>query len=97
MRIAKQEVVHALNTSIKDLQKSIDTHCCLVASLMEEGVDERNLKPLMDLCPGYNREVKLKIAIKEAIDIIEESRKAFKSKRLESLRKKLTQVLIDMN
>lgn len=31
----------------------------------------------------------------EAIDVLEESRKAFKSKRLEILRKRLTQVLID--
>ena len=97
MNVKKQDVISALSASMKDLQQGIDTHCCLVASLMDEGVDERNLKPLMDLCPERTREVKLKNAIKEAIDVIEESRKAFKSKRLEILRKKLTQVLIDVN
>jgi hypothetical protein len=49
----------------------------------------------MDLCPRRSRELMMKTAIKEAIDVLEESRKAFKSKRLEALRKKLTQVLID--
>jgi hypothetical protein len=37
----------------------------------------------------------MKEAIKEAIDELEESRKAFKSKRLEVLRKKLTMVLMN--
>lgn len=32
---------------------------------------------------------------KEVIDVLEESRKAFKSKRLEILRKRLSQVLVD--
>jgi hypothetical protein len=50
---------------------------------------------MLDLCAGRNREARLSAAIKEAIDVIEESRKAFKSKRLEALRKKLTQVLIE--
>ncbi|MBU2552356.1 MAG: hypothetical protein KKB20_28345 [Proteobacteria bacterium] len=41
------------------------------------------------------REEILKAAIMEAIDELEESRKAFKSKRLEQLRKKLTYVLLE--
>ena len=40
-------------------------------------------------------ETSLKKAIREAIEVLEESRKAFKSKRLEALRKKLTKVLIE--
>lgn len=95
MGLDKKDMINALNTSIKELQQGIDMHCCLVASILEEQVDERNLLPLLDLCPKRSRELKLKEAIKEAIDILEESRKAFKSKKLEALRKKLTQVLID--
>jgi hypothetical protein len=95
MGAEKKELVQALSASIKELQQDIDNHCCLVASLMDDGVDERNLKPLMDLCPERKREAQLRAAIKEAVDVIEESRKAFKSKKLEVLRKKLTQVLID--
>jgi hypothetical protein len=97
MGLENQKIINALSASIKELQQGIDTHCCLVASLMKDGVDERNLKPLLELCPERTREVRLKSAIKEAIDVIEESRKAFKSKKLEALRKKLTQVLIDVN
>lgn len=41
------------------------------------------------------REKKLRAAIMEAINELEESRKSFKSKRLERLRKRLTQVLIE--
>jgi hypothetical protein len=37
----------------------------------------------------------MKAAIQEAIEVLDESRKAFKSKRLEILRKRLTQVLAE--
>jgi hypothetical protein len=95
MMVERKEVVSALNTSIKELQQGFDAHCCLVVSLMDGNVDKRNLRPMLDLCAGRNREARLRATIKEAIDVIEESRKAFKSKRLEALRKKLTQVLIE--
>lgn len=91
----KQEIINALGASIKELQQGIDMHFCLVASLKDEDVDDRNLRPLLDLCPERIKENKLRDAIKEAIEVIEESRKAFKSKQLERLRKKLTKVLID--
>jgi hypothetical protein len=95
MGIDKKDLIKALNSSIKDLQQGIDIHCGLVTAMLEGGVDERNLQPLLDLCPKRSREWLMKDAIKEAIDVLEESRKAFKSKKLEALRKKLTQVLID--
>ena len=97
MGLDKKDIINALNISVKDLRQGIDTHCCLVASILEEQMDESNLLPLLDLCPKRSRERRLEKAIKEAIDVIEESRKAFKSKRLEALRKKLTSVLIDAN
>jgi len=37
----------------------------------------------------------LKKAIQEAIEILEQTKKSFKSKKLEMLRKKLTDVLIE--
>jgi hypothetical protein len=95
MAVDKQDLVHALNVSVKELQQGIDKHCCLVAAILDGQVDERNLQPLLDLCPRRSGEPLMKAAIKEAIEVLEESRKAFKSKRLEALRKKLTQVLID--
>lgn len=95
MSLGKRDIINALNTSIKELQQGIDAHCCLIASISEEHVDGRNLLPLLDRCPKRLRELKLEKAVKEAIDVIEESRKAFKSKKLEALRKQLTSVLIE--
>jgi hypothetical protein len=90
----KAEFVTALNKSVQELQQGIDMHTCLIASMLGKDVDQRNLKTLMDGCPWKSREAHLKDAIKEAIDVLDESRKAFRSKQLEFLRKKLTQVLI---
>ena len=95
MPVDKRDLIDALHISVKELQQGIDMHCCLITSIFKGQVDERNLRPLLELCPKRSREPMLKEAIKEAIDVLEESRKAFKSKRLEALRKKLTQVLID--
>jgi hypothetical protein len=50
---------------------------------------------MVKLTPNGSREKVYKAAIEEAINVIEESRKAFKSRRLEALRKRLTKVLID--
>jgi hypothetical protein len=97
MGVDKRELIDALNTSVKALQQGIDSHCCLVSSILEGQADERTLKPLLDMCPKISRELLMRDAIKEAIDVLEESRKAFKSKRLEDLRKKLIQVLIDVD
>jgi len=92
---AKEELITALHKNVKELQQGIDMHTCLVASLLEGEVDPRHLKPLLEACPSRSGELQMREAIKEAIDVLEESRKAFKSKRLEALRKRLTQVLID--
>ena len=95
MGMNKKDIISAINTSVKELQQGIDMHCCLVRSILEGQIDDRNLKPLLDLCPKRSRELVLEKVIQEAIEELEESRKAFKSKRLEALRKKLTQTLID--
>ncbi len=97
MSLDKKEIISAINTSVKELQQGIDMHCCLVRSILEGQIDDRDLKPLLELCPKRSRELVLEKVIKEAIEELEESRKAFKSKRLEALRKKLTQTLIDTN
>jgi len=95
MNLDKKALVDAINANVSKLHQGIDMHRCLVASILDQQVDERNLRSILDLCPARPREAELKKAIKEAIDVLDESRKAFKSKRLEALRKKLTQVLID--
>jgi hypothetical protein len=77
------------------LQQGINVHTCLVASILESEGDERNLKSILEACSTPSRVFRMKEAIREAINELDESRKSFKSKRLEALRKRLTQVLID--
>lgn len=84
----------ALAESVSELQRDIDRHRCLVRFLLKGESDAFDLSPMMSL-PEQSREQRLEKAIKEAIDELEKSRKSFKSKRLEILRKKLTQTLLD--
>lgn len=88
-------LMEAIGNSVKELQQGIDMHCRFLAALLSDNMGENNLPLQPELCPLRLRAARLKEAIKEAIDELEESRKAFKSKRLERLRKKLTKVLID--
>jgi hypothetical protein len=91
----KDALAHALNSSINDLQQGIDRHCVLIRSIMADQIELQDLKPSLDVCPSKTLELTLKKAIKDAIDTLEDTRKAFKSKQLEMLRKRLTQVLVD--
>lgn len=91
----KKELIHALSASLRELQQGISTHCSLINAFVEEEMDERALQSLIERCPKRTREHRLEKALQEAIEVLEESRKAFKSKRLEALRKKLTRVLIE--
>jgi len=91
----KSELVRALHTNMKELRQGIDAHCGLVSTVLQGQLDERQLQRLLNMCPNRSRERTLEKAIKEAIDVLDESRKAFKSKRLEALRKRLTAVLVD--
>jgi len=87
----KNNLANVLNESVKELQHRLDQHSCLVAAIL----DGRDLPPRSNICPSQTREEKLRQAVQEAIEVLEQSRKSFKSRQLELLRKKLTQVLID--
>jgi len=95
MEVYSREIVRALGMSVENLRQGIDAHRRLVASILGQAVEDQDLPALLNFCPGGSREMRLEQAIKEAIEVIEESRKAFKSKKLEALRKKLTRTLID--
>lgn len=92
-----KDLIEVIDKSVDELRQGIDEHYCLVRRLLEGKISEGNARQFMKLCPQRNREMRLKEAVRDAIDVLEESRKAFKSKQLEVLRKKLTQVLIDLN
>ncbi|MFO8241030.1 MAG: hypothetical protein R6T90_08535 [Dissulfuribacterales bacterium] len=90
----KKDLVAVIHRSAEELHQKIDMQCDLVTTLLEKRAGDETIKRLA--LPAYfPNENKLKQAIMEAIDVLEESRKAFKSRKLELLRKKLTQVLIE--
>ena len=80
-------ITDTVTQQVVELHQLLDRIHCLL---------DQNL-PVLMACPAVSREQVLKEAIKEAIDELEDSRKSFKSKRLELLRKKLTQVLLDVS
>ena len=90
----KKNMINVIDKSAEELHLKIDMHCRLMTVMLEQRLGDGNLKELF-LPSCYHKESRLKEAVKETIDILEESRKAFKSKRLEALRKKLTHVLIE--
>ena len=91
----QRNLSHSLEASIKELQQSLDSHCYLINSLLQGQADRDSLQALLEQSPKRPRERRLEQAIKEAIEILEETRKSFKSKQLAALRKKLTDVLTE--
>ncbi len=90
----KRDLITVIEKSAEELHEKIDMHRYLMTTILDQKVGEGNIKQIS--LPSYSAdEGRLKEAIQEAIEVLEESRKAFKSKRLETLRKKLTQVLIE--
>jgi hypothetical protein len=90
----KEALITVFNTSVKELQQGIAQHSSLVNAILAEQVDACTLQPLLDRCPKRSREVQLEKTIQNAIEVLEETRKAFKSKKLELLRKELTRALM---
>lgn len=91
---SKKDLVTVINRSAEELHQRIDLQRHLITALLEKQVGDETVKKLV-LPTNSPHENILKQAIMETIDVLEESRKSFKSKRLEVLRKKLTQVLIE--
>jgi hypothetical protein len=96
MGSGKQDLMNAINDSFRDLHQGLASHHRFIASLLDKNLDEKDLVHLRLFSVERSREVRLKQAIHEAIEVLEESRKAFKSKKLEALRKMLTRQLIDV-
>lgn len=89
----KRDLIEIIDKSTEDLHQTIDMHRYLMATILEKKVSEKRLNHV--LLANSHRELKLKEAIKDTIEVLEETRKAFKSKRLEVLRKKLIKVLTE--
>ena len=90
----KKNLMNVIDKSAEELHLKIDMHCHLMTAMLEQNLGDGNIKELI-LPSCYRKEARLEEAVKETIEALEQTKKAFKSKKLEMLRKKLTQVLIE--
>jgi hypothetical protein len=90
----KKDIIEIIDQSAEELHQKIDMHRYLMATILDKKASERKLNQVP--LPNSHRELQLRGAIIDTIEVLEETRKAFKSKRLEGLRKKLTQLLAEV-
>ncbi|MEE4358355.1 MAG: hypothetical protein V2I97_17930 [Desulfococcaceae bacterium] len=84
----KDRILRNLGERVHLLYQDMDRHRNALSFLLEgQPPDSGNA--------ACSRELKLKAAIRDAIGVLDQSRKAFKSKQLETLRIELTQVLAE--
>ena len=89
-----KEILMSLHDRTEELHKRINMQCDLMENIINSSLKKDELSA--GKCGQINeRETKLVNALKDTIEVLEQTRKSFKSKRLEHLRKKLTDVLID--
>jgi hypothetical protein len=81
----------ALARSAEELQQRVNEHRRLLEQAAKEDGGAFEGCPLLD-CPHRR---KLRTMLVEVIEILEQTRRAFKSKQLETLRKKLLSVLAE--
>lgn len=89
----REQLIKLIERSTQDLHQRVDMQHHVLLSILgqlKEGCPV-DLCPLMD-CP-YRR--LLRQVLSETIEVLEETKKAFKSKRLEGLRKRLMHVLTE--
>jgi len=90
----KRDFLEIIEKSTEELHQKIDMHRYLIATILDKKISEKRLDHI--LLPDLKKELRLSNAVKEAIEVLEETRKAFKSKRLEVLRKNLIKVLTEL-
>jgi len=84
-------VYELLIKNFEDIQMMLEDHGCLLNCLKDGG----DIPVLSRYVSTYSHKHRLKGMLLETIQVLEESRKAFKSKQLEMLRKKLIKVLAE--
>ncbi len=90
----KTDLMKIIDNSTKDLHNRIDMQRHILTAVIEKKTKGLQICPdcIFSDCPHKKR---LRDVLTEAIGILEDTKKAFKSKRLEVLRKKLIQVLAE--
>ncbi len=89
----KNEILISLHNRTEELHKRMDVQCALMEDFINSGFFKKNY-PAEKNPQNNEREKKLVNALKDTIETLEQTKKSFKSKRLEHLRKRLTDVLI---
>jgi len=89
----KRDLIEIIDKSTEELHQKINMHRYLMATILDKKISEKRLNEI--ILPNSHRELRLKETIKETIEVLEETRRAFKSKRLEVLRKNLIKVLTE--
>lgn len=96
MKAAENEgMIRALQESVEELQQRVENHRRLVASIARNRGCNGEFREVFPVFSHESREARFRQAILETIEVLEESRKAFKSKRLEFLRKRLILLLTE--
>lgn len=93
--LSGEELISVIDEKMQDINENLDMMRMMMVSVIDKNPDLGDLNKMECIVLGKSKEKILRNAIKEAIDELEKSRKSFKSKRLEALRKKLTNVLTD--
>jgi len=85
-------VEQILIKSAENLQRQFDEHCRLLCTVTLKGIVAGKRK--QDICADCPYKLKFKETIVSTIQILENTRKNFKSKQIELLRKELTAILV---
>jgi hypothetical protein len=90
----KTDLMKIIDTNTKDLHNRIDMQRHILTAVIEKNIKRTEICPdcIFSDCPHKKR---LRDVLTEVIGILEDTKKAFKSKRLEILRRKLIQVLTE--
>ena len=85
--------IQILQTSARDIQRRIEEHQRLIDAALEGG----DVKDMLNACPPLDcpHRRKFRKTCVEAISVLEDTRRAFKSKQLEALRKNLIGALAE--
>lgn len=85
--------VDVLQASAKELQRRAEEHYRLITAAIEDN----DVKTVLNACPllDCSHRQLLKETLLEAISVLEDTKKAFKSRQLEALRKKMIRILAE--
>ncbi len=88
----KNSLIEIIDRSTSDLHNRVDMQRHILKTVIEKKINRAEICPdcIFSDCPYKKR---LKEVLTETIGVLEDTKKAFKSKRLELLRKRLMQVL----